>query len=139
MAISILGKVTSRSSIANRLARLAEIAAARLIPLHHEVDVGIVDALVLRARADLEVDRIARAAVDQAMGDAAAGLEARRVAGLEHGLAIVFLEHELAFEHVDEFVLLLVPVPQRRRRSRLDACDVDAELGQPDSVTDLLL
>src|SRR5262249_10793796 len=97
-------------SVPDRLARFAGIAPAGRVALHQEIDVRIVHALALGARADLEIERIARGAVDQAMGDAAAGLEARGVTGPEHGLAVVLLQHQLALQHVDELVLLLVPV-----------------------------
>jgi hypothetical protein len=70
---------------------------------------------------------------------AAAGLEACGVAGLEHGLAVVFLKNQFAFDHVDELVLLLVPVAQRGGRARPDAGDIDAELGQTRCVADPLL
>src|SRR2546430_2474178 len=90
-------------------------------------------------RANLEINRIASGAVGKAMRDAAASLEARRIAPPEHGLAVVLLQDQLAFEHVDELVLLLVPVAQRRGRARFDARDIHAELGQPDRIADPLL
>src|SRR6478672_1880352 len=103
--MSIFGMLSL--SISNRLAGLAEKAAAGRVALHHEIDVGIVHALALGPGTDLEIDGVARCTVEQAMGDAAAGLEARGIAGLEHGLTVILLKHELAFEDVDELVLLL--------------------------------
>src|SRR6266545_8268403 len=138
--MSILGTARSPRALArDPLARLAEVAAAAAVALHHEVDVGIVHALARGARADLQIDRVAVGAVDQAMGDAAAGLEAGGIPGPQHGLAVILLQDELAVEHVDELVLLLVPVPQSGRRAPLDAGDVDAELGEAGGVADLLL
>jgi hypothetical protein len=46
-----------------------------------------------------------------------AGLEAGGVAGAKDGLALVLDEHELAFEHDEELVLVLVPVSLRGRRA----------------------
>src|SRR5262249_43992045 len=77
------------ASIADRLAWLTEIATTGSVALHHEIDVGIVHALAPGARADLEIDRFAFAAVDEAMRDTTAGLEARGIARSEHGLALV--------------------------------------------------
>src|SRR5262245_17661358 len=91
------------------------------------------------AGADLEINRVAFGAIDEAVRDAAAGLEARRVARPEHGLAVVLLQDQLALEHVDELVLVLMPVAQRRGRACFDAREIDAELGQPGRVADPLL
>src|SRR5262245_9044917 len=129
--MSILGMAASPPRLAgDALARLAEEAAPAAVALHHEVDIGIMHPLACRAGADLEIDRVPAGAVDQAMGDAAAGLEAGGIAGTQHRLAVVLLQHQLAVEHVDELVLLLVPVAQRRRGARLDARDIDPELGE---------
>ena len=58
--------------------------------------------------------RVAIGAVDQAVSDAAIGAPAGGVTRLEHGLAIVLVQHQFAFEHIDELVLALVPVAERR-------------------------
>ena len=42
-----------------------------------------------------------------------AGLPGSGIAGLEHGLAVVLAQHHLAFEYVDEFVFILVPMALR--------------------------
>ena len=68
----------------------------------------------------------------------AVGLEARGVAGLEHGLAVVLDQHDLAFEHIDELVFLFVPVPQRRGRAGLERRQVDAELVEADRIAEAL-
>ena len=73
------------------------------------------------------------------MADAAVGRQPAASPGLQHGLAVVLVQHQLAFEHVDELVLVLVPVAQRRGGVGLDPRDVDAELRQPDGVAELLL
>src|SRR5450759_493908 len=116
-----------------------QIAAAFFVALHHQIDVRIMHALGFGASADLEIDRVAAAAVDQLVRDAAAGLEAGGVAGLEYGFAVVLDQHQLAFQHVDEFVFLLVPMPQRGGRARLDARNIDAELRETHDVAQRLL
>ena len=66
------------------------------------------------------------------------GLEARGVAGLEHGLAVVLDQHDFAFENIDEFVFLFVPVPQRRGRARLERRQIDAELVEAGGIAEPL-
>src|SRR5262249_17912459 len=73
------------------------------------------------------------------MRDTAAGLEAHGIPWPEHGLALVLPQDQFAFEHVDELVLLFVPMAQRRGRARFDARDIDAELGQGHRIADPLL
>src|SRR5690242_1993675 len=60
------------------------------------------------------------------------------IAGPKHGLAAVLHQHQLAFEHVDELVLVLVPVALRRRRAGLEPREVDAELVEPDGIAETL-
>src|SRR5262245_56673769 len=112
------------------------VARARFIPHHHHVDVGIVRSFRRRAGADLDDYGVAVAAVHQAMAVRQAGLPGRRLAGPQHGLAAVLAQNHLAFEHVDELVLLLMPVALRRGGSRLQGADVDTELGQAGCSTE---
>src|SRR5262245_9624638 len=132
-------KIEGCASALHPRARLAKVAAARGVALHHEIDVGIVHALAFSTRAYLKIDRVAVGAVDQAVRDATARLEAGGVAGLEHGLAVVLAKDQLALEHIDKFVFLLMPVAQCRGRTSLDPRDVDPELGQAHRVADSLL
>src|SRR3954470_114566 len=98
-----------------KLAGLVHVAQAVLVTLEPHVDVGIDRGFVDHPGADLEVDHILLAAVDQAMAVAAVGLEARGLAGLEHCLGMVVLaQYDFAFEDEDEFVLVAVPVALRR-------------------------
>src|SRR6185369_13197859 len=83
---SIFG-MTSRLPRRIGLAGLVQIARAGLVALQPHVDVGIDHGVVHGAGADLDIDRVARAAVDQAVADAGIGLPARGVARLEHGFA----------------------------------------------------
>src|SRR5579862_12615 len=68
----------------------------------------------------------------------AVGLEACRVAWLEHALAIVFDQHDFAFENEDQLVLLLMPVAQRRGGARLQRGEIDAELVEANGVAQAL-
>src|SRR5207244_12394818 len=95
------------------LARPVQATHAAVVPLKDEIDVRIVGAFGSGARADLEIEHIALRLVDEMMTVGNSGLEARAVAGLEHGLAAVLYQGDFAFEHIDELVLLLVPMPQR--------------------------
>src|SRR5262249_10028096 len=72
-----------------------------------------------------------------AVGDA--GLEARRIAGSQQSLATVLDQRQLAFEDVDEFVLLLMPMAQRRGGAGLEPGEVDTELGEPGDVAECRL
>src|SRR4051812_27907538 len=77
-----------------KLAGLVHVAQAVLVALKPHVDVGIDRGLVDDPGADFDVQNVLAAAVDQAMAVAAVGLEARGVAGLEHGLAVVILAQD---------------------------------------------
>ena len=110
---------------------LRRVADAGLVLGDGEIDVGIVRALARRARADLEIDGVAVGAVDEMVAVGDAGLEAGGVARPEDRLAVVLDQRQLAFEHVDELVLVLVPVAQRRGRAGLQRRQVDAELVSP--------
>ena len=54
-------------------------------------------------------------------------------------IAVVLVQHQFALEHENEFVLVGVGVTQRRGRVRLDARDIDVELGEPNGIADALL
>src|ERR1700683_1503779 len=125
--------------IPDGFAGFAEEAPPALVALHDEIDVGILHAFALGARADFEIDGVTVGAVDQTMGDAAAGLEAGGLSRLEHDLAVVLVQGQFTLEHINELILVLMDVAQRRRRVRLDASDIDAALGEPDGVADASL
>src|SRR5262249_56430652 len=93
-------------------------------------------ALTLGARADLKVDRIARRPMDEMMTVSDPSLETRGIARLQHGRAAVLDQHDLALEHVDEFVFGLVPVAQRGGGAGLEAREIDPELREPDGVAE---
>src|SRR5205814_4873831 len=102
------------------------------------VNAGIVNAVMFRARADFQIDRIARAAVDQAMTVCNTGLPPGRLAGPQRGLTVVLAQHDLTLDDVDELVFGFMPVALRRRRARLKPREIDPELVEPDRVAEPL-
>src|SRR5258708_2173302 len=90
----------SRSGLPHR------IGLAGLAALGAHVDVGIHGGLMRGAGADLNVNGIFLRAVDQTVTDTAVRLPAGGVTRFEHGLAVVLDERDLAFERIDEFILV---------------------------------
>src|SRR5262245_19273789 len=64
------------------------------------------------------------------------GLETCSISGTQHGRTAVLDQRDLALEHVDELVLLLVPVAQRRGRAGPQPREVDPELREPRDVAE---
>src|SRR6185503_17178976 len=62
----------------------------------------------------------------------------RGIARLEDGFAVLLAEHNLAFEQVDEFVFVPVPVSLRRPGAGLQRRQIDAELRKPNGVAEPL-
>src|SRR5712691_5248926 len=83
------------------LAGLAHVTHTGLVALRPHVDIRIDRGLDGGPRADLNVDGVALAAVDQTMADTVAGLPAGGVARLENGLAVVLAQHQFALQHID--------------------------------------
>src|ERR1043165_196913 len=96
------------------LSGLFHIALAGLVALRAHVDIGIHRGLMRSTRADLDVNGVFLRAVNQAMTDTAVRFPAGGIARFEHALAVVLDERDLAFEHIDEFILVPMPVPLRR-------------------------
>src|SRR5262249_44659529 len=116
------------------LAPLRVKAKAVLVPVVNEINIGIVGALALGARADLEIDRVALRLIDEMMAVGDPSLETRSVARLQHGRAAVLDQHDLAFEHVNELVFGLVPVAQRGGGTGLESREIDPKLAEPDDI-----
>jgi hypothetical protein len=93
--------------------RVAPISEGRAAAHGHHVDFRILRALGRRARTDLDENGIAIGPVDDAMTVRNTGLPGCGIACLQHGLALVLAQHNFAFEHVDEFVLILMPMALR--------------------------
>src|SRR5690606_13963038 len=87
-----------------------------------------------RAVADLEVDRRGRATVDQMMTIFATGWKPGCDPRLETLLAGFRHQRDVALQHVDELVLVRMPVPQRRPRAGRQLHEVDAEMAEPERV-----
>ncbi len=79
-------------------------------------------------RTDLDKDRITIRAIDQTVSAGHTRLPGGGIPWLEHDVASILPQHHLSFQHVDEFVLALMPVALRGRGARLERADVDAEL-----------
>src|SRR6266702_3627082 len=62
--------------------------------------------------------------------------KSRRHAGLDLLSPSIGDQCDLALEHVDEFILLGVPVPHRGLGARLKAREVDAEVFQPGRIAE---
>src|SRR6185369_4062402 len=56
------------------------------------------------------------------------GFPCRRIARLEHGFAAILAQNDLALEHIDQLVFLLVPVALRGGCAWLQRTDIDAEM-----------
>src|SRR3954471_24465740 len=117
---------------------LSHIALAGLVALRAHVDVGVDRSLMRCACADLDVNGVFLRTVDQAMTDTAVRLPAGGVTRFEHALAVVLDERNLAFEYIDEFILVPMPMPLRRPGARLQRNQVDAELVEAHGVAEAL-
>src|SRR6185503_15254359 len=54
----------------------------------------------------------------------------RAIARVQHSLAAVLYERQLAFEYVDELILVTVPVTLTRPATRRQSHQIDAEIAQ---------
>src|SRR6187200_844047 len=64
-----------------------------------------------------------------------AGGESCSHARLEQGFPLVRDQHDFAFEHVDEFILPLMPVPKRGSGAGLEPSQIDAEVPKAAGIT----
>ena len=130
----LLGSYYRRLTDANRGVHVA-VAAVRVL----EIVVGIVGGIGLFAIADFEVACRRAAAIDEVMRIRLAGRIARAIAGAKRLLAGVGDERQLAFQHIDKFVLERVPVPQRRLAACRQRHEIDAESRQAARVAETAL
>ena len=93
-----------------------------------KVDVRIVAALLGAARADDEEDAVLARAIDEVMPVAGFHRKAGAIARTHHAFSFILDEHELARDHDEEFILLLMPVPERGPGAGLDTNEIGAEL-----------
>lgn len=101
-----------------------------------EVVVGIGDGVAVRAVADLEVDNFLVGFVDEVMSVAASRLEAGAHAGLKSRPTGVRDQDRAPFKDIDELVLLRVRMAQSRGAAWRKTRDVDAEIRQPEQVSE---
>src|SRR5262245_61320410 len=95
-------------------------------------------ALARCPRSDHQKRCIPARPIDQMMAIGDTRRKRCRIAGSQHRLAIRFDQHQLAFEHIDEFVLRLVPMTLRRGGTRLEPDQLDAELRQAAGIAERL-
>jgi hypothetical protein len=95
-----------------------------------QVDVGIAAAGV-RPSAHHYEQAVAVALVDEVVAVGAALGPRRAIARLQDRSAVVLDQHRLPFEHDEEFVLSIVPVPLRRPGAGLESHVTDPEVGEP--------
>ena len=94
--------------------------------------------LLLRPRSDHQHDNVRLRFVDHAVAIGHAGPEARDIARAEPRFALVLDQGHVAFEHVNEFVLVLVPVTHAGGGTGFEPDKANAELGQADGVAESL-
>src|SRR5258706_16140997 len=92
--------------ISIRRAGLAHNTGAVLILDDCKVDIRIMRALARGAGADFKIDRVAAGFIDKVMAVGDSGFEASGIAAPQYGFAVVLDEHKLAFQHIDELVLV---------------------------------
>src|SRR5689334_4702144 len=98
---------------------LVHEAAIGIRALHVDVRAG--GEVLGLARADLEIDGHLARAVDHVMAVAAALREGRAIAGAQDRLAAILDQHQLTFQHIDELVLMGMPMPLARPVARRQA------------------
>src|SRR4051812_1405529 len=103
----------------------------------HHVDIGIIADRAQGAAADFQHLGVGAGAVLQAMAVAVVRRKTGGVAGAQYLFAHVGDQHDLARQHIDEFVLAGVPMPLARPGAGRQTQQIDAELGQPGGVAEL--
>ena len=106
-----------------------------------QIDVGIrvVRAVGAVAIADLEVDRIGSAAIDELMAVIDPRREAGTHAGLQQLFALLGPQHHLTLEHEHELVLVRVPVTHGGFPAGRQYRVVDTDAGEAEGVPDAAL
>ena len=99
-----------------------------------QIDAWIMRAVARDPGADFQQQRVGAGAVLQMMAVFLARLEAGAIARLQDFFAGVGHQHHFAFQHIDEFVLLEVPVALAGPGARRQPQQIDAELGQPGGI-----
>src|SRR5215217_1691707 len=119
-----------------RRAVFVQDADGLAIAFELEVRARVVRALRRRARPDFKQQHVSVRAVHDAVAVRHVRLPARAVARFQYRPALVLNQHALALQDVDELILLLVPVTNRRRGTRLELRQVHAELREAHSIAE---
>ncbi len=99
------------------------IGAAEL----HQIIVRIDGQIVIVAAANFQILRFGGRAVEQVVRIPHTGGEAGAHPGRQHRLASIRNQHQFTAEHIDEFVLMRMPVTQRASGSRQNRDEIDAK------------
>src|ERR1700687_4864828 len=103
-----------------------------------KIDLRVVTAFALRARTDDEKDSVAVGAIHKMMAVRDPGLEACGVARPHDRLSFIIDQYQLALNHINKLVFLLVPMSRRRCCAGPQPHEVDAELRQTRHLTERL-
>ena len=113
---------------------LEKAATVRLARSGGQIEAGVKRHIRRVAVADLEIDGVALAAIDQMVAERLAALEAGDHAGGEFLLTVVGDQHQCAGDDVNELILLGVIMAQGRFRARRQGGHVDAKGGQAEDI-----
>src|SRR5438067_3259731 len=102
----------------------------------NHVDIGVIGDRALLARTNLKHRRIGPGTVLQAMPVEIVGRKPGGVAGAQDLLAGIGDEHDLARQHVDEFILAGMPMALARPGAGRQAQQIDPELRQPRGIAE---
>src|SRR6202011_3812740 len=123
------------------------VSIRRAVPMHKDalaargersanVLVRVDDGISGIAVADLHIDNVASATVDQVVGVAGAGFETGAHPGTQRRLAGIGHEHGLALDNVNEFVLAHMSMAQRRHAAGRQPRQVHPETGQSEHIAE---
>ena len=104
----------------------------------HHVDVGAGGNVGELARTDFEINRHRARSVDHVMAVTGVFWKGRAIAGPQNHLAAIFDQRQFAFEHVDEFVLVRMPVALARPIARRQVHEIDPEIREPAGIAESL-
>jgi hypothetical protein len=109
--------------------------AAIILPTRDDVVMGVGDLVAGGAISDFEKTRWRVALIGEVMGLAALGEADAHARRHDMGFSAQ-MQGYLTLNHIDELVLGLVGVMQRRHRAGLQRCEIDAKIGQPEMITE---
>src|SRR5271156_6045952 len=129
-----------RAALWRRTVAAREAAAGgRRVPDQVDVRIAVVDGVRAVAVADLKVHRRPLAAVHQLMPVLDTRRKACAHAGTQHLFARAGAQHHFALEHINELILVRVPVPQRGFLAGRQRRVVDADAGESERIPEAAL